>query len=384
MQKGNLIRYIYLAGFIFYIPVALVSYINSSFLESYIGKGYVGLIYALASAVVILSLPKMRSILTRIGNRKAIIVFCLLNFLALTTLALSTSAFSAILAFVLYFSSMTFLFATLDVFIEEFGKSKSTGRTRGLYLTAVNLAWVLGQFISSAIIEKISFSGVYVLSAIFVILGSLIFVFLIKEFKDPEYKKLSPLKTIKTFLQNKNLWQIYSSNFILQFFYSFMVIYTPIYLYTHIGFGWSEIGIIFSIMLLPFVLLEYILGKFSDKIGEKEMLSGGFAVAMIFTFLIPFVKSTELLVWALLLFATRVGAAAIEVMNESYFFKNVKEEDADEISFFRNANPLAYIVAPLVATSIFYFDLPFKYIFFCLSIILFFGFLTALRLKDVR
>ena len=50
-----------------------------------------------------------------------------------------------------------------------------------------------------------------------------------------------------------------------------MVIYTPIYLHEHIGLPWSDIGIIFTIMLLPFVLFEFPAGKLADgKWGEKE------------------------------------------------------------------------------------------------------------------
>jgi lipopolysaccharide export LptBFGC system permease protein LptF len=59
--------------------------------------------------------------------------------------------------------------------------------------------------------------------------------------------------------------------------------------------------------------------------------------------------------WALVLFATRIGASIVEVSNESYFFKHVKENDTALISLIRIARPLSFIVAPLFALPVIYF-----------------------------
>ena len=163
-----------------------------------------------------------------------------------------------------------------------------------------------------------------------------------------------------------------------------MVIYTPIYLHGNLGFGWDEIGIIFSIMLLPFVLVTFPLGKLSDKIGEKKILALGFLIATGTVFTIPFIQEHSILIWALVLFATRVGAATIEIMSESHFFKIVKEEDVDEISFFRNTGPVSFIIAPLVAIPVLLYTPSFEFIFFALSAILLLGLFITLRLKDVK
>jgi len=377
-------RLIYLAAFLFYIPIALVSYINSSFLEEYVGKNFVGLIYIVASIVTILSLPKMRTILTHFGNRLTALAFCTLTLLSLIVFSSGTGVIPVILSFIIYFTSLSFIFASLDIFIEDSSKDSSTGKIRGIYLLSINSAWIIGQFISSIIIDKIGFSGVYLLSAGFIMLGMLVIGFSMRDFRDPEYKKLSPFKTIKTFVKNKNLFSVYVSNFVLQFFYAIMVIYLPIHLHEYLGFEWSKISAIFVIMLIPFVLLDYPLGKLSDKIGEKEMLAVGFFVAFISTLAIPFITSSAFVIWAVILFATRIGAATIEVMNDSYFFKNIKKEDADEVSFFRNANPLAYVIAPLFATIILFFIPEVKYLFFFLSLVLLAGFIVSIRMKDVR
>ena len=163
-----------------------------------------------------------------------------------------------------------------------------------------------------------------------------------------------------------------------------MIIYTPIYLNQYLHFNWEQIGFIFTIMLLPFVFLSFPLGAISDRSGEKKILLIGLLIMSLATLSIPFIKTPSVLIWALALFCTRVGAASAEAMAESYFFKVVSEENSDTISFFRNTSPLSYIIAPLLAIPVLFYIPSFQYLFYVLGAILLFGFFVSLRLKDVR
>lgn len=377
-------KIIFLAGFLFSIPLALTSYINSSFLETYISEYYVGIVYIIASTIAIIGLLKIPKILSGLGNRFTTLLFTLLSFLSLIMLAFSQNGLVVIFGIILYFVSTNFIIASLDIFIEDFSKNSNIGKFRGLYLMIINMAWVFAQTISGSIIAKSSFQGIYLFSAGFMILVSIIFIFFLRDFKDPKYTKISILKTIKVFIKNKSLSKIYLINLILKIFFAWMVIYTPIYLYQYLGFDWKQIGLIFTIMLIPFVLVDYPLGKLSDKIGEKKLLIAGFLITILFTFFIPFTKTPEVWIWAMILFGTRVGAATIEVMSESYFFKEVGEKNADEISFFRNTYPLSFVVAPLIAIPALLLVPDFKYLFFIVTIFLLIGFFITLRLKDIK
>jgi MFS family permease len=377
-------KIIYLAGFLFSIPIALVSYINSSFLETYIGKNYVGIVYIIASIITILGLLKMPKILNILGNRLTAILFSLFIFASLILLSFSSNSFIVISAFVLYFVSISFVISSIDIFIEDFSKNSDIGLFRGLYLMIVNFAWIFAQVISGVFIKKSSFCGIYLLGALFMLLVLFIFILFLRNFKDPEYKKISILKTIKSFIKDENVSKIYFSNLLLQFFYAWMVIYTPIYLHESMGFSWDKIGIIFSIMLIPFVIVDFPLGKLSDKIGEKKMLIFGFLIMTFSVLVIPFITKPIFWLWALVLFSTRIGAAIIEVMTESYFFKIVKEENANEISFFRNASSVSYIIGPMLAVPILFFIPAFKYLFFVLGAIMLIGLFIALRIKDTK
>ncbi len=377
-------KIIYLAGFLISVPLALTSYINSSFLETYINRFDVGVIYIIASILTVLGMLEMPRILTFLGNRMTALLFCLLGLLSFLALAFSSNNWIIIAGFILYFFSTIAVFASLDIFIEDYSKKSAVGGIRGLFLMVMNTAWVVSQIVSGSIITRSSFRGIYIVAAVFMFLVSFIFILFLRDFKDPKYTKVPVRKTIIAFLKNKNITRVYFLNLILKFFFAWMIIYTPIYLHEYLAFGWDKIGIIFTIMLLPFVLFDFILGELSDKIGEKKILLLGFFISAVFTLIIPLITTPALWLWAGILFMTRVGAAAIEVMSESYFFKSEKEEDADMLSFFRNTTPVSYIIAPMCAIPILLLVPSFKYMFFVLGAVMFLGLFLTLRLKDVR
>lgn len=375
-------KIIYVAGFIFSLPIALTSYINSSFLEGYVNTYWIGTIYIVGSLLSIWGFLEMPKIMTRIGNRMATLLFCLLTFFSLVTLAFADQAYIVVPAFILFFVANGFIIASLDIFIEDFSKGSSIGGFRGFYLMIINSAWVVAQIISGTIIKRSSYTGIYLISAFFMIVVAGIFVFFLHKFKDPHYKKVSIRKTITFFIENKHVSKIYLINLLLKFFFAWMIIYTPLYLHEYLNLDWEKIGMIFTIMLVPFVLLSYPLGKLSDKIGEKQFIKLGFLISALSTIIIPIITTPTVWILALVLFLTRVGAATIEVMSESYFFKSVTEENADAISFFRNTTPISYIIAPMLALPILYFT-SFQYIFFVLGGFMLLGYLVTSRLEDV-
>jgi len=378
------IRIIYLAGFLFTIPLALTSYINSSLLEVYINKNYVGLIYIFASLITVLGMLEMPKFLTRFGVRKAAIIWSSISFISLIFLAFSKTSILIVPAFIVYFITNFFLIAIIDIFFEDLSSKKNIGKFRGLYLSIVSISWVLAQFISGSIIAKSSFLGIYLFAALFIVLVGILFITNLHNFIDPKYKKVAIKKTLLTFWRNKDLSKIYLISLILKFFYSWMIVYMTIYLFENIGFSFKEIGAIYAIMLTPFVFLSYPLGKLSDKIGEKKMLSYGFMFIAFATLTIPFLKDNIVWLFATVLFLSRIGAATIDIMSESYFFKNINETDVDEIAFFRNTGPLSFIIGPALATICLLFIPNFSYLFFILGAILMIGLLISFRLRDIK
>jgi MFS family permease len=170
-----------------------------------------------------------------------------------------------------------------------------------------------------------------------------------KKFKDPHYPKISLTKSVALIMNDRDLSKLTVINTVLQTFYSWMTIYTPIFLNKIIGFSWTEISIIFTIMLVPFVLIETPLGKLADrKYGEKEIMAIGYIIMGISTIILSFITVKSLAIWAIILFLTRIGAAAAEAMIETYFFKKVDVKDSEILSIFRITRPLSFFIAPLI------------------------------------
>jgi len=204
-----------------------------------------------------------------------------------------------------------------------------------------------------------------------------------KSIKDVTLPHIQIKETITSFLQDKNLYNIFSAQFLLQLFYAFMSIYTPLYL-QQLGFTWSEIGVMFSIMLLPFVLIEIPVGTLEDKkYGEKEFLTIGFIVLGISTLCISFITTKSFFIWTSILFITRIGAALVEISTDTYFFKKVDQQKTNIIGFFRITRPLSFIVAPLLATLSLQF-IPFQYTFIIIGACMIIGTRYSLALEDTK
>ena len=171
---------------------------------------------------------------------------------------------------------------------------------------------------------------------------------------------------------------------LLQIFYSSAVVYVPLHLIQNLHMNWSDLGLIFSLMLLPFIILEIPAGIIADKyIGEKEMLFTGIIILILSTFLFFYIESASIIIWGTVLFISRIGAALIEAMKETYFFKIIDAEDVGYINIFRTTAPLGYIIGSIMAIATLFF-LPLQYLFLCLSILMISGLFFTASIKDTK
>ncbi len=408
--RKNILFSVYLLSFLFSLQAALPDYINSSYLGTLMSQKLFSLIYAVAAVLAIGGFLLLPKILRRFGNYNVAIFLLIIELTALLGLGTFKNAITVSLFMTSSLITLTFLSFSFDIFLEGYSADASTGKTRGIYLTCVNLAWALAPALAGLILtashyhyQQIYFSAFILLLPVLLILS----IFL-RNFKDSPYQVTHPFKTIAQVWQNRDIRNIFMSVFLLQFFYCWMTIYTPVYLNTVWAFSWGQIGFIFSIMLLPFIFVQFPAGKLADsRLGEKEMLFVGFllmSLATIVIFLINngneslarvlyVIKIDQLsieitgyvLLWALILFATRIGAAVVEVMCDTYFFKKVDNQNANLISFYRLGRPLAYIIGPLLAILILGFSgLGLKSLFLILGLIMLFGLRFSSVIKDTK
>jgi MFS family permease len=285
------------------------------------------------------------------GNYRFTLWMVAFQILLFYGLVASNSPMWLAIFFILQTAVISLISLNLDIFLEVYTDGHSVGAVRGLYNATLNASWVVAPLIGSLLINgTVNYRNTYIaaLAMLFPLLYLIYRNF--PRFKDPNYIHLSPWQLAKHISHNANWVKLFFANIILQVFYAWMTVYCPIYLNRTMGFSWEQIGIILVVMLLPFPLIQYPLGKLSDgRYGEKSIMALGLAVMGLSTIALAFITSQSVWVWAIGLFITRVGAAAAEVMMETYFFKTVSPRDSAALGMFRITRPLSYFIAPLVA-----------------------------------
>lgn len=378
------LRRIYTLSFFLSLSIALTAYVNSTFLSGIFNENFVGFFFSGASLLTIIFLEYIPFIIKRLGARKTTIFILIFSTIALLSLGVLENKFLTGLAFIVYILCNNLAIFCFDIFIEHYTKVENTGRSRGTYLTINNLGWLISPFASGVLITALGHRNLYALVAGIIMIILMLFSNFMKEYKDSNYNHRSPLKALSYIHEHPNLLRIISINFILQLFFSWMIIFTPVYLNQVVGFSFATIGSIFTIMLLPFVLLSLPLGRLADKnFGEKKLLGLGLIIMALATLLFGNYSGATPIVFALILFFSRVGAATVEIMCETYFFKNVGDEDPDIISLFRATAPLAFVVGPLLATLVLSFS-SYPTLFYILAGIIVIGILPARKLLDMK
>lgn len=365
---------VFLAGFFLAVHYATVAYVNSSLLENIVGKNWLNIVYIVGSILSVLALFLAPKLFRKFGSKSSLLLFVLLEIIAIFGIGSINFGILIVLLFLLHHTFVPSLYFSLDVNLErQISIEGTTGLKRGIFLTIQNIAWVVSPIALSFFISEGIFDRVYYISGI-----SLIFLFgttlaLFENTKKADEKEADIFLTIKNLKKERDLRAVIFSHFILNLFYSWMIIYLPLMLVKEIGFDWSQIGILFTLMLLPFLIFQLPAGILADKkIGEKELLIAGIIITSLSTVSISFFNQPIFWMWAIILFSTRVGASIFEISSESYFFKHVKEDDTGIISLFRALRPISFIVAPILALPIIYF-ISYQTSFYFLGILVFLG-----------
>jgi predicted MFS family arabinose efflux permease len=332
------------------------------------------------SITLLLSLSKA---IEKRGLYPVISTVTILDMIALMVIYFSIQPVLIILGFMVLQSVPSLILACLDTAIEDTADSVTMGKTRGLFLTILATASVISPLVVGGMIAESGFKTVYLFSFLFLVLFLLVIWINRYKFKAAKFSKIEGLDSVREFWSIPDVRRIGIANFALHLFFSWMIIYIPLYLATEMGFTWADIGVMISITLLPFVILQIPVGELADEVlGEKEMLIGGIILMIMATIIFPILNAGYFVAWTLTILLGRTGACVAETMIESYFFK--KSEGRDElIEVYRMASPTAFIIGPILGSvSLLY--IPFRYIFPLLAIVLLVTLLFIMKLKDTK
>jgi len=371
---------VYLAGFFLALHYATALFVNSSFLGKFFSPEIISLIYVLGAIGNIILIAYVSKLINFFGAKKLFYIALIIDMVAIFSLARASTPMVAAISFIVFASFVLIIYYILDVFLEKITRNDRTGEIRGTYLTTLNLAVALAPLLVAMFVVATDFYPIYMIS--FFLLSPLLAIGLWfkKEVEDKPHHPPTQLPWRRWWL-NESVRRITLARLVLESFYAFMVIYSPIYLHTILGFEWQSIGVMFTIMLAPFVILEWPVGELADRFyGEKEFIISGFILMLLSLVLMPYLGAS-VFVWTIVLFASRVGASVVEVSTESYFFKQIDAEDTPFISLFRLVRPISLAIAASVGAVVLNF-ISFDKIFFVVAIVVAFGLKQVLPIKD--
>ena len=366
---------------LFGFSFAVSSYIAAFYFKAASGTENISVFFLIAYLLILAALLNLHKLIKSTGKSFALYLFLATRLLSIIVLFFFGVSKFGIAAFVIYITFGYLSWVGLDVVLESFSRDRMSGRIRGLYLTLMNVGMLFGPFVSTRILDKFDFRGVFLFLLFFNLIIFAIALAGLRKVNHRFERNLTAFGVLKKIRKRRNIKRIYYIAFILQFFYAGMIIYGPIYLFD-LGISIADIGIIFTVMLLPFVFLQYPAGILADKkIGEKEMLIFSLVIMGLSTLAVYFISATSVAVWAVVLFITRIGAALIEILQDSYFYKRVDGHDVDIIDFFRTTRPAAYSSFAVLSTVLLLF-FPLKTIFILVAVIIFSGLYAAFTLVD--
>ena len=378
---------IYIGNFFFSLFIALITYILLPYVSSFMPAAYSGLVISGGALIAAILFPLMPRLVERYGAQRLLLIFAVIEMFALLALAASPGSLTGILLVAVAIALQPFIAYELDILLEAtVAEENTTGRVRAIFLTAWNIAALAAPLLVGALLARSDAYG-HVFFAAAVALVPFIALLAARRLPKGVPPKLSNIKdTLLCIMRDRDLAAVTFGHLLLYLFFVWAPFYIPVYLHTELGIPWSDLGWVFSIMLLPYVLIQYPAGILADRVfGDKEMMLTGFIITGVsFAAIGLFTASTPLIIIVCVLFVSRIGAALVEVMTEGHFFRRMSEKDVNAISVFRGIWPLTEFTAPIIGSAILIFG-NFE-LFFVITggFIAVAGAVSALLIKDFR
>ncbi len=375
---------LFIIGFFFSFCIALAAYLNASYLKNFLSVEKVGYVYSITACATIAVLYFFEYLGGRFGVQKTLVASLIIASIASFGLSQILHTTSIVIAFILMQISLVITKFSTDILLETH-KNQGTGEgsLRGAYLSITNVAWIIaagiGGFIATANPRYI-----YSINSIIYMGLGITTLFVISQTKKDIFTQTSIFEKIRYVMTEIQTRKIIVSEFVLQTFYTIMVIFTPLYLHNQMHFSFTQIGIIFAIMLIPFVVLQYPLGKIADsKIGEKELIIASYIIIAVSVFLFASIKQHTIYSAAILLLCTRIGACTLEVMNDAFFFSTTHEYKKT-IPVFKGMAPVSLLVFGTIGSIVLRFY-SYQTLFIGLALfVLFVGLTNIYDLKDTK
>lgn len=256
------------------------------------------------------------------------------------------------LDFVAYFA-YALLNVLLPLFISDFSKGVGMAKLNARYLLWVNIGALIAPVFAMGVVSF--FNGNYripLLAAGMVYFSGLLFF---KHFgivqQDKVIKKVNMRRTFRalkintiSFFKKDGMLRAYTVNFGYYALRAMRLLYVPIVVIEK-GFSNEALGIILSLGILPYIIIESFIGRLIKRFGVKIWLTIGFVSFAIFSVLATFLSGY----WLLSVFIFwQISGAFMEACHDLLFFDDMpKEQQPRYYGVFRTSVNFPSVIAPI-------------------------------------
>ncbi len=241
----------------------------------------------------------------------------------------------------------------LPLFISDFAKGVGMEKLNARYLLWTNIGALIAPMFAMTVVAW--FSGNYripLLAAGMVYFSGLLFF---KHFgivqEDKVVKKVNVRRTLRAlrinalaFFKQSGMMRAYTVNFGYYALRAMRLLYVPIVVIEN-GFSSETLGIVLSLGIIPYIVIESFIGKLIKKYGVKIWLKLGFLSFAAFSILATFVTGYALLAIFVL---WQISGAFMEAAHDLLFFNNMpKAQQPRFYGVFRTSVNFPYIIAPI-------------------------------------
>ncbi len=362
--------------------VGFTVYSNSAVIESVNGRESIGLIYGISAALsLVFSTWIIPTVINKLGNRKATGLALFLTIASTLGIRFFESPIFFAVSFILFLMAQILVSFNFDVFFEHTTTKDSSIRGRGAVVALQHVGRMLGPILAAYLTVQSGIRIPYNVSLFLFVVTGFILYFATANFKDKNYGHVSIIKSYKNVISRPGVRKPLISMILLQTFYALMVTFVPIYLADVQGMGLESLGIIFTIMLFPFVVFAYPVGKYLDGgASSRRAARYGLLIMAAATLAFAAIKSNSLIIWGVVLFMSRIGAVILETTAEGTFLRSIKEEETDLLGIMRDMQPIGYFLASLISVIVLALG-NIKDIFYVVGFILVLGIITTRKKK---
>lgn len=254
-------------------------------------------------------------------------------------------------------AALTLINILLPLFISDFSKGIGMEKLNARFHLWTNVGALFAPMFAMTIVSH--FAGNYrmpFLAAGMIYFSGLLFF---KHFGivQPEkvLKRVNMRKTIralriglKSFFGKRGMLCAYMVNFGFYAIRSMRLLYVPIVVIEN-GFSSETLGLVLSLGILPYIIIESFIGKFLKKYGIRIWLTLGFLLFAFCSFLATFVTGNALL---LIFILWQIPGAFMESSHDLLFFNDMpRKEQARFYGIFRTSVNVPNIIAPILGAA---------------------------------